>query len=218
MRLHTRLMLVALSAAILLSLAASTALALRSISVVGETTATATGRVSFVSSEGGSTVQCNITLVRTISSAIPKTAGILLGAIIDVRPAIGEPNCSSSTGTLNTIRILGLRVGELWRLFYESFTGTLPNIATLNTIVKNVLAEFELNVPIFGNIRCLYEEEEGRRGGRAQQVLTREGRLERFVIGANRSSRVRGSGLCPERGELSGSLTFSREAPSFRLV
>ena len=210
------LLLAGLSATILLAFAVSTASALRSISIVGETTATAQGRISFIG--GGSTLECNITLVRTLSRSIPKTAGILLGAIIDIRIALREAGCRSSAGTLTAFTILGLGTGELWRLFYESFDGTLPNITAINKIIKNWLWSDTITVPIFGSITCLYEEEEGRRGGQAKESLTREGRLEKFRIGANRSSRVRGSGLCPERGELSGELTFTREAPSIRLI
>jgi hypothetical protein len=222
MHIRTKFLMAVLTAALALTAFAGTATALRSLQIEGERRIDAQGRVTFTSTEGGTRVQCNVTLTRTIVGSIAKRRGEprnpnILGRITGIRTGFPEANCRSSLGNLEAIRILGTERAELWTLEFDSIGGTLPNITEINKIIRNVLAEFE--VEIFGvHIRCLYEEEEGRRGGAAiETVEARERHLERLRIGANTSSRVRGSGSCPERGSLSGELTFVR-GPIVRLV
>ena len=80
---HTRakLLMAALTAALALSLATSTASALRnSLLVEGSNTVSSSGIITFEKA-GVSTIECPATIVKTISQVIPKRLGVLLGGI-----------------------------------------------------------------------------------------------------------------------------------------
>ena len=84
MRTHTKLLLAALTTALLLSSAAGTAMALRSLGV-NETNLTANGRETFAGSNGINVI-CNLTLTATLNSSIEKRAGNRVGGLTGVRP------------------------------------------------------------------------------------------------------------------------------------
>lgn len=152
MRISIRLMMAALVAALALSIAASSAMALRSISIDGPTTLTLTGRVTFT---GGSIrIRCDTTFVKTISRVIPKTEGILIGQVTDVRIARPEL-CTAEGATFRGATILPATEPELWRIFFKSFLGTLPDITGLLFELHNT--KVRLDVAIIGiSASCLF--------------------------------------------------------------
>jgi hypothetical protein len=216
---RSKFLLAALTAALALSLAVGTASALRSLSIEGETTVVGEGLVSFAG--GGTTVKCPTTITRTISRAIPKTNGILLGRITRIATNRPEANCTSSTGTLQGIIILAPEPREeagstKCRLFFESIVGTLPNITGIRKIIKGCLIGFETRVELVGVIRCLYKEDGT--GIAARENVERGGRITSVEIGRNRAVILEGqSGFCPGEGELFGTIV-PRNSPTVRLV
>jgi hypothetical protein len=149
---RVKLLMTALTAALVLSLGVGTATALRSISlerlpteVVGQ------GPITFV---GGATqVICNVTFLKTLSRLIPKINGTLIGKITGVR--IDIPNCRTTAESVNTIIVLGVEKEELWRIFYESILGTLPRITGALAQLRNV--QVLLGIRLLGiNATCLY--------------------------------------------------------------
>jgi hypothetical protein len=219
---RSKFLLAALTAALALSLGVGTASALRSLSIEGETTVTGEGVVSFIQSGGGSTVRCPTTITRTISRAIPKTNGILLGRITRIVTKEPEANCTVNRelGTLTGIIILAPEAREReestkCRLFFESIVGTLPNITAIDKIIKGCLIGFGVRT-IVGTITCLYKEDG--RGIAAIENVERGGRITTVEIGTNRAVILEGqNGLCPREGELHGNIT-PRNSPTVRLV
>jgi hypothetical protein len=222
MHIRIRLLMAALTAALALSLAATTASALRSLSVVGSTTVSANGLVKFIQRGGGTTVECKVTIVRTISRIIPKIAGTLLGAIIAIiTDRAGNPNCRSSLGTLRNIIILELENPGKYRLKFQSIVGTLPIITAIKKTIEGLRIGFEITEPFGATLRCLYEERvraEGR-PGEATEDLNERQQLARIRFGANIALRTGESGaLCPREGELFGEPVVVEPKPTFRLI
>jgi hypothetical protein len=218
---RTKFLLAALTAALALSFGVGVASALRSLSIEGETTVVGEGVVSFIQPGGGSTIRCPTTITRTISRAIPKTNGILLGRITRIATNRPEANCTSSLGAFQGIIILAPEPREeagstKCRLFFESIAGTLPNITGINKIIKGCLIGWELRAEIIGVIRCLYKEDGT--GIAAREDVERGGRITAVRIGRNRAVILEGqSGFCPREGELFGTIT-PRNSPTVRLV
>lgn len=205
---HTKLLLVALTAVLALSIGAGTAGALRSISINGSTTVTGSGSVTFVSTGGGVTIRCDVTVTRTLSRAIPKVAGILLGKITRIATNRPEARCTSSLGSLQGIIILGIEREENSRLFFRSITGTLPNITGINKTITGTLIGFSTRIVIIGTITCLYREDGN--GIEVRENLNAERRFISAEILRNRAIILPGQpGTCPREGELSGTLTVS---------
>jgi hypothetical protein len=219
---RSKFLLAALTAALALSLAVGTASALRSLSIEGSETVVGEGVVSFIqNTAGGTTVRCPTTITRTISRAIPKTNGILLGRITRIETNRPEANCTSSTGILQGIIILAPEPREeagstKCRLFFESIAGTLPNITGINKIIKGCLIGFETRVEIIGVVRCLYKENGA--GIPARENVERGGRITSVEIGRNRAVILEGqNGFCPREGELFGTIV-PRNSPTVRLI
>jgi hypothetical protein len=218
---RTKLILAALSAALILSMGVSVASALRSLSVEGETTISANGIFTWIGREGGLTLRCPMTITGTVSRAIPKVNGILSGRLTRLATNRPEANCSMSLGTLQGIIILAPEPREeagstKCRFFQESFTGTLPRITSIWTIAKGCLIGFETRVEILGTIRCLYKEDGG--GIETKKDLNAEERLTTVELGRNRSLLLEGqNGFCPREGELLGRFTTSN-GPTIRLI
>lgn len=104
---------------------------------------------------------------------------------------------------------------ELWKLIFDGFQGTLPRIEGINFHVQRT--QFKLIVlEIFGGtVECLYEGDVyGLIVVRQPESTITSGRA---VEGRTRLPRIRGSGLCPTRGTLSGEFTV-RPALTIRLI
>jgi hypothetical protein len=218
---HSKFLLAALTVALALCLGVSAASALRSLSITGESTVIGEGIIDLVSAGGRITIRCPLTILKTISRAIPKTSGILLGRVTRIAANSPEPDCSSSLGELQRIIILApeAREGEestKCRLFFESIVGILPAITGINAIIKGCLIGFETRVELIGVIRCLYKEDG--RGVAIRESVEAGGRLTRIEIGRNTEIVLEGqSGFCARELELQGDMTV-RSSPSVRLV
>lgn len=213
---HAKFLLALIITALTLSIGVGSASALRSISVVGETTVAGSGRVTFTSSEGGTRIECNVTITRTISRTIPKIAGILLGKIIRIDTGFPEAGCRASLGTLQGIDILGIEREERGRLFFTSITGTLPSMTGKNELIKGLLIGFRTRIVIIGTITCLYGENGA--GAEVRMRFDAERRITEAQIGTNTAIILeRQPGSCPREGRLTGTLRETR-GPRFILI
>lgn len=202
---RTKLLWTALIAALALSIGAGMAQANRSLSLVGELTQTLTGRVTFSSTVD---IVCDVTFTKTLSRLIPKIEGTLMGRITAIRTA----NCTDE------VRILigASENGNLWRLFYKAFLGTLPNPTGYQIQIQNTQVLI-LTIILFIRVACLYE---GSVEGLAR-VETR-GNIERLRSTNERPETVEVSlltrleGPCPARGRFLADLRPTR-AFSIRL-
>lgn len=224
MKNYTKLLMAVLTAALVLSLAAGTAAALRSLSVVGETTVTGSGVVTFTKTGGGVEVICPVTIIKTLARVIAKIENTPLGRIISITTNRPEANCRTNQfgATLTSIRILGIERTEKYVLFYESINGRLPEITAINKIIRNLLIGFAFE-SILGNPVCLYEEEAGRRGAKAREELNERQQLIAVTIGENLAVLLREAGttereLCPREGALRGTIRTTGTPPTIRLV
>jgi len=188
MHTHAKHLLIALTATLVLSLAASAASANRSIEVRGGPGVEASARATFMGTEleEGRQIICDITLRRTVTSRIPKTAGTLFGKITGIRIDRGgagtgrSPNCRHGNLIREIHDIIPLigperpcthsedRAGNLtwdcraaearlWKLIYDGFQGTLPRIEGINVHIQNIQLRIDLLGPFGETVRCLYE-------------------------------------------------------------
>jgi len=172
MRNHTKLILAAAIAALALSLGGGAASASRSIRLNGVEAGGAmrwNGQATFHrTGEARDSIICDITLLRTITRTIPKTAGTLIGKVTGVavdRGARGE-HCRGTGiigGPIDIIPLIGTgRSGlhrelgggillwtvtggaaELWKLIYDGFSGTLPTITAIRFHIQKAQFNFE---------------------------------------------------------------------------
>ncbi|HYV16403.1 MAG TPA: hypothetical protein VE972_10320 [Conexibacter sp.] len=173
---HTRFIMVALVAAITLSLAASQASALRSIETGGVTRrVTASGRLRFGNEnlEASMEILCNVTLLRTIAGAIQKRSGAIFGGLTGVAIDDGLNHCGHGSAITNVLAVVALKndgtreCTELgsgvhlcvvnWNLLYNSILGTLPEITGVNFTVERVKFLIRFNDALGFNDGCLYE-------------------------------------------------------------
>ena len=210
---HAKAFLATLIVLLALSIPVGVASSLRSLSIVGETTITASTVGTFMF--GTTIITCPMTIIRTVSRLIPKASGILLGKIIGWRTDPPGPTCSINLGTLQGVDILGLEPEEACRLFYEGISGTLPSVTGINTTIKHCLIGFRTRILIIGTITCLYAEAGE---GISATESVREGRLSSIIIGSNRLVLLEGqSASCPREGRFSGAFTVAR-SPVISLV
>jgi hypothetical protein len=184
MRTHIKLTLTGIIAAMALSLGVSSATALRSISINGLEAGGAmnfSSRVTFHrTGEPTNAIICNVTLLRTVVRSIPKVAGSNMGRVIGVAIDTGVNNehCAGGGGVTGPISIVALvrsgtsgvhrelgagiqlydvsgSAAELWRLVYDSFSGTLPAITNINFHIEKVQLLFRFRDLITFN--CLIE-------------------------------------------------------------
>lgn len=129
MRNHTKLVLAALTAALLLSFAAGSASADRALTMDPSETLVVFPELSFESAFG--TLVCELTLHVTFHESVAKTPGALAG---EVTAAFDEAGCSGgSAGLLSGVR--GRRVAGLqgpYHLQHRSFSGALPDIESVS--------------------------------------------------------------------------------------
>ena len=202
----TKLALAALVFTFVLALGAGTASANRSLSLDPAGGVQASSRLTLRGTEGGgATVICDITLLRTISRVIPKINGTLMGKVTGIR--IARETCSASTGGEVTVtpqcatqtaeRSLWTanECGELWRLSYEGFEGTLPRITGIRKRIRGV--QFLVLIDIFfARISCLYNGDAFARINVREGRIT-EGRASEELINL---TRVSGPETCPGPG------------------
>jgi hypothetical protein len=166
---YTKLVLVALTATIILTMAAASASALRSLSLnpAGAIRATSVA-LSFTSPENEATITSNVTLTGTLERAIQKREGARVGTI--TRCETNEERIRGvAAGT--TVRV---RCGPLvpFTITYKTFLGTLPSITGVLLLIR---AGF-LIATIFEGIKvneCLFEGTVGALGRIVGGVLER---------------------------------------------
>ena len=201
MQISFRLLIAASFALFGLSFATSAASALRSIEVRGgERGVTASSVLTFgeTGRAEGTSIICNVTLLRTVNRVISKIAGSIIGSTTGV--AIAVETCRSGIGRVNEVTALR-RVGESscagtprlctvsWPLVYDSFSGPLPEISAVNFHIRGAALRFTLS----GTVSCLY-------AGEAFGILNVERRtIPRATANsaATRMARAEGSIFCP---------------------
>lgn len=163
MRNHTKLLLAALTTALVLAAGINTATARRiEISNTGIRIVWSELTFSSVSTGAGTDAICPVTLEGTLHSrTISKVSGQLIGFITSAHVNERSPPCTYKGGAL-AVRILNGNTGNgeeapttlPWHIRYDSFAGTLPNITRIR--VQLVGAGFRLEVPFFA-IVCLFK-------------------------------------------------------------
>jgi hypothetical protein len=162
MRTHTRLILGALTAAIVLATAVGTASANR-LSTSNRNFRATWSPLTFQSNEeGGITIACNVTLEGSFHYAsILKVARSLIGYVTKANvahPCTGSGEAWADNGIENAG--LGVIANSLpWHVTYEGFEGTLPNIGGVRLLLH---PRFTLRTALTG--LCKYE-------GNAQGVV-----------------------------------------------
>jgi hypothetical protein len=142
----TKLVLAVLAATILLSIAAGSAVALRSLSA-NSASLVAQGNETFAGSNGVNVI-CALTLTGTIRSATAKRAGQQLGSVTRVDPSgTGRRPCRTNVLVAAEVTVLNLP----WRVLYNSILGTLPRITGILATIER--AQFLLEI---AGQRCLY--------------------------------------------------------------
>ena len=150
-------------------------------------TATWSGMV-FEAPSVGVRVTCPVTLEGSLHSrTIAKVSGSLIGYIN--RATVGEASCSGGSASAS---------GTPWHVQYSSFSGTLPNITSVNTNVVN--AEFTIIATVLGfRVTCRYRTSTTTPA--TGRFNLSSGRLTNVAVGGEIASSSGGS--CP-RGRLSG--------------
>jgi hypothetical protein len=198
MRKSSKLLLTALTAALVLSIGAGSAFASRGVSV-GTTTTRATSRaLTFNSPEFEAPIVCRVQMTISLHRTIAKSAGTLAGFVTAV--TVNECRNGSATILAGTLP---------WHTTYVSFAGTLPNITSIRLQLNG--AAF-LIVDGSGLARCLYRgNAQGTTGG---GTTVNELRADP-TINIPLSVRLAGSFFCPANGNFEG--TFAVE-PTVRLT
>ena len=146
MRIPGKLLLAALTSALLLTAIASSASASRAFEARPAGAITGTAPVTFASGE--QRVTSLVTLTGELERTIAKTVGALVGRITGCVSTLGE------TGTGVRVRIK-CDLSLPWHVRYVSFAGTLPNITSITVLVLDV--SFLLRDLLGGiAINCLY--------------------------------------------------------------
>jgi hypothetical protein len=142
MRSRTRILLAALSAAALLSVAIATADAARLESPNWEKGVRMTWSDLRLSGGGHTIFQCAVTMEGTVHQrTYSKVEFRLIGYV--TRSSVGA--CTGGTATVLTERLP-------WHLQYESFEGVLPNITALNLLVVGIAVRLREG----GGLECLF--------------------------------------------------------------
>ncbi len=202
MRNRSKLLLAALGAAVLLAAAVGTASAAR-LQVSGQSITAVWRAMTFRAPAVGVSVSCPVTLEGTLHSrTIIKTPGSLIGYI--ARATVGEASCTGGRARTLTARLP-------WHVQYSSFSGTLPNITSVNTNV--IGAEFLIQARVLGTeVSCLYTTSAAEPAtGRFELTA---GTLTSVTVGGE--IRSASGGVCP-RGVLGGT-SSSVTAITVRLI
>jgi hypothetical protein len=203
----TKLVLAVLAATILLSIAAGSAVALRSLSA-SSTTLVAQGNETFAGSNGINVI-CPLTLTGSVNRATAKRAGAILGSITRVDP-VGNGRRPCRTNVLVAAEVVAV-LGLPWNIAYNSILGTLPRITGILATIQRV--QFLLEI---AGQRCLFE------GDVPFLIIVEAGGA--LTIGTplrNNQGLVAGLALttaeCPASGELRGELRVTT-SPRITLV
>ena len=188
MRTIARTSMAALTAALLLAIVINTASA-RSLSVSNQNARLTWSSLEF---SGGVTVRCRVTLEGSFHSrTIAKVARTLTGAI--TRANVDEANCTNGNGRPRNETLP-------WHLTYEGFTGTLPNINAVFTLISRV----RFNTVVPGLCTGDYGTATDNITGRANLNASREITELEPVAGRNRTTLNSGTAFCPVSGTFSG--------------
>lgn len=184
---YSKAALPALAATILLAAMVASASA-RSLS--NSTNAISTTWTALNYSGGFGTLECEVTLARTVPSTIAKTVGGGLGSVT----AANIPACRRGGATI-------LRETLPWSVTYRNFAGTVPNITAVGT---NLLGSaFRLREPTFG-VTCLVRSTAESPATLTYNRETGTGRIPSMAVG----------GSIPCRGAIEATLTFSGTSSS----
>lgn len=215
-----KIIFAALAATFLLALVAGTASALRSISVNNTRTESKSRALTFKAVRESFGVVCEVTFLRTLSAAFPKTIPILTGSTIGVRIENCRDTVFGAAATVSVIesggRRCGLR-GELcpvaWRLFYQGFVGTLPRITgtkfdeeRTNFLIEDAIA----------NKACEYEGD----GWGQNEIAEATGAVTGGRALAEHTQRLKATlrGTCETSGEFRGSFGAPVPGVTIRLI
>jgi hypothetical protein len=202
MRNRTKVVMTALTAALALSVAVSSASARRielsnqNIRAVWEVNS----KLTLSNAEGGLTLACPVTLEGSFHSrTLSKVSGQLIGYV--TRAFLTRSGCVV-TGGVEDIRILNgveTTTNTLpWHIRYDSFTGTLPNITSIRLQLVN--ASFVLTA--FG-VNCLYKSTTARPA--FADTLVTAGAVTGLRALSERFIPVfEGGFLCPEETRFTG--------------
>jgi hypothetical protein len=230
---HAQLSLAALVAVVVCSIAAGSASANRSIEVRGGSGISASGRITGGDTEGTIEITCDITLLRTVTSLVPKTSGTQFGKVTGVAIDRGEsraPHCrfgGAITGVNDIVPLQAARTActhrelgrglllydcsraeaRLWALIYDSFQGTLPRIEGVNVHMRGYQDNITATGPFGEPCECLYEGEVFALLPIRQPEATANS--ARVVEATTRLNRVSGSGICPARVTFAGTFTVA---------
>jgi hypothetical protein len=205
MRTSAKLLLTALTAALVLGSAISSASA-RELAVSEQSI-----RVSWASLEFGSslaTIRCRVTLEGSFHSrTIAKIARRLIGAITAAIVAHPCTNGEAWADNGREAEPLGTAPQKLpYHITYENFTGRLPSIETVGLLLSRI--SFVLQATSFGiSARCRYGRIEDNISGTATVGAGGAITSLRPVAGRDRARLVEGllnGGLCPGEGFFAG--------------
>jgi hypothetical protein len=191
--------LTALTASLLLGLAATSATAGR--------LRTSTNRFRVVwaalnikNFENELEIRCPLTLEGSFHSAtIRKTRAALIGAVTLARINGSEPPCTGGRATI-------LQESLPWHLTFESFRGTLPRIERVILLLRRY--EFRVELTVFGfRVGCLYLDQNRPEENLASELTVNEttGQVTALIPLSGRYAGFRiGSELCSRRLFFSG--------------
>ena len=192
MHAKSRLLLLGAVVTLVLAIGVGAAAALRSLEFNAMQVTGTSRAITFAG--GGIEVICEITINGTVNArSIAKTRGT----------AIGRSEARIATERCRGGRLRVLAETEPWTNTYDTFTGTLPSIRSIRSVVSGVA----FLVSAFGGLgECLY------RGNVAGSTGPSEGFRE--TIGDESVqiplSRNLGGFFCPEEGSMRGMFSFER--------
>jgi hypothetical protein len=195
MRTRSKLLLGALTAALVLAAAVSTASATR-LETSSQGIRAVWTALEFTGFGGAFTVRCPVTLEGTLHSrTISKVSGQLVGFV--TRAILTESQCSGGTATILTASLP-------WHVRYDSFIGALPRITGVR--VQLIGAAFRLRVRILGSeVLCLYQSTASGPAFGIFELNGETGRVEGLRADESQGiPRFEGAAACPSRGEFRG--------------
>jgi len=240
MRKSMLLTLALIAGTLALILGASTAFANRSIALRGaERGVASAGVVTFGNWKEleAETITCDVTILKTLATSIPKVAGTLFGKVTGIaidRGTPAAPHCAFEGFELlmDIVPLAGRGQGihrelgagvllydvsmgapEEWKLIYDGFQGLLPEIEGIDYHIQGVRLRFDLNFAGL-RLRCLYQ------GNWYKLIaIARGGTASRLTIVLERTMlrRFEGALPCLEIYTSSGELTL-RPALTIRLL
>lgn len=214
----------------------------RSIEIRGGSRIQVEGKVQFTGEGASTEITCDLTILRTVATAVPKINGTQFGKVTGIHMDRGEtarsPRCrhgsfiremhdiiplsTSGTPCTHTENRAGILTwncsgapASLWKLIYDSFQGTLPGITGVNVHIQGEQINFILLEPFGGTIECLYE------GDVYGLLIIRQpestANSANAVTERTRLARIRGSAFCPATG-MGGSGFTVRPTLTIRLI